>query len=46
MLSASSGQLHLELAKETYERSGLVGKAVSDGGRKHVRTRFGMSIRK
>lgn len=44
-LSAPSGQLRLELAKENYERSGLLGKAISDGGRKHVKTRYGMSRR-
>lgn len=36
------GQLRLELAKEKYERSGLVGKPMPDGGRKHVKTRYGM----
>lgn len=36
------GQLRLELAKEKYERSGLVGKPMPDGGRKYVKTRYGM----
>ena len=45
MLNALIGILHLELAKERYERSGLVGKAVSDGGRKHMKTTFGMVMR-
>lgn len=39
-----SGQLRLELAKEKYECSGLVGKAISDGGRKHVKTRYGVFV--
>ena len=43
LLSLVVGVLRLELAKENYERSGLVGKALADGGRKHVKTRFGMS---
>ncbi len=37
----SVGILRLELDKESYERSGLVGKAIRDGTRKHVRTRYG-----
>lgn len=36
-----SGQLRLDLAKEDYERVGLVGKPTSDGGRKHVKARYG-----
>ncbi|KAL6717877.1 hypothetical protein ACLMJK_003962 [Lecanora helva] len=38
------GTLRLELAKENYERSGLLGKAISDGGRKHMETRFAVEI--
>lgn len=34
------GVLCLELAKESYERSGLVGKPMRDGGRKHLKTRY------
>ena len=44
MLRVPLGQLRLELGKEAYERSGLAGKAISDGGRKHVKSRFGMSV--
>lgn len=40
----TSGQLQLNLAKENYERSGLAGQAVKDGGRKHLKTRFGTSV--
>ena len=43
LLTFMGGRLHLDLAKENYERSGLVGKPVDDGGRKHVKTRFGRS---
>ena len=35
------GMLRLELPKEVYERVGLVGKPILDGGRKHIKTRFG-----
>lgn len=38
-----TGQLRLELPKQVYERTGLVGYAIPDGGRKHEKTRFGMS---
>ena len=41
--SSVTGVLRLELAKENYERSGLVGKSIRDRGRKHVKARFGMS---
>ncbi len=44
LLNAHSGQLQLNLAKENYERSGLAGQAVKDGGRKHLKTRFGTSV--
>lgn len=36
------GILRLELPKETYERSGLSGKPIRDGGRKHLKTRYGL----
>lgn len=36
-----SGILRLELGKENYERCGLTGKPICDGGRKHIKTRFG-----
>ena len=35
------GLLRLELPKEIYERAGLVGTPVRDGGRKHVKSRYG-----
>ena len=34
------GILRLDLPKDVYERTGLVGKAIQDGGRKHLKTRF------
>lgn len=40
-LSLIVGELRLDLAKENYERSGLVGKPIHDGGRKHMKTRYG-----
>ena len=40
-LSLIIGELRLDLAKENYERSGLVGKPIRDGGRKHMKTRYG-----
>lgn len=36
-----SGVLRLELAKDKYERCGLVGQPVRDAGRKHFKTRYG-----
>lgn len=35
-----SGILRLELAKDKYERCGLVGQPIRDAGRKHIKTRF------
>ena len=43
-LSPIIGELLLDLAKDNYERSGLVGKPVYDEGRKHVKTRYGRDI--
>lgn len=40
-LSMAIGVLRLDLAKENYERCGLVGKAIQDGGRKHAKSRYG-----
>ena len=37
------GKLRLELDKATYERCGLVGKVMVDQGRKHVKSRYGMT---
>jgi len=36
-----SGVLRLELPKEVYERVGLVGTPIRDGGRKHLKSRYG-----
>ncbi|KAK5121545.1 hypothetical protein LTR16_004319 [Cryomyces antarcticus] len=41
VFSLCEGVLRLELDKATYERAGLVGSAIPDGGRKHVKTRYG-----
>ena len=35
------GQLRLELPKDVYERTGLLGHPIMDGGRKHTKSRFG-----
>ena len=40
-LNVDIGVLCLDLAKENYERCGLIGKAIEDGGRKHVKSRYG-----
>ena len=40
-LIVATGILRLDLAKENYERCGLVGKPIQDGGRKHVKSRYG-----
>ena len=40
--SADIGLLRLELPREIYERAGLMGKPIRDGGRKHMKTRYGM----
>ncbi|MCJ1223615.1 hypothetical protein MMC12_000258 [Toensbergia leucococca] len=39
-----AGILRLELAKESYERCGLIGKPIRDGGRKHLKTRYAVEI--
>ena len=41
LLILISGILRLELAKDKYERCGLVGQPIRDAGRKHIKTRFG-----
>ncbi|KAL8865661.1 MAG: hypothetical protein Q9198_009217, partial [Flavoplaca austrocitrina] len=41
-----SGLLRLEIPKDLYERAGLVGQAIRDVGRKHMKTRYGECIRK
>lgn len=40
-----TGILRLELGKEPYERSGLQGKPIRSGGRKHAKERFGLCAR-
>lgn len=34
------GILRLELLKEVYERTGLKGSLIGDGGRKHIKSRY------
>lgn len=41
LLTLISGVLRLELAKDKYERCGLVGHPIRDAGRKHIKTRYG-----
>lgn len=41
LLILISGILRLELAKDRYERCGLVGQSIRDAGRKHIKTRYG-----
>lgn len=38
------GVLTLELDKSTYERAGLVGKAIRSGDRKHIKSRYSRSL--
>ena len=38
------GVLRLELPKDIYERVGLVGSPIRDGGRKHAKARYGMNV--
>lgn len=40
----ASGILRLELGKEVYERTGLTGKPIRSGGRKHAKERYRVSI--
>ncbi|KAE9979322.1 hypothetical protein EG328_000967 [Venturia inaequalis] len=44
LFSLQDGKLRLELDKATYERCGLVGKAIPDHGRKHVKSRYAIEI--
>ncbi|MCJ1240112.1 hypothetical protein MMC14_008112 [Varicellaria rhodocarpa] len=44
LYSLKDGLLRLELPKEVYERAGLVGKPIRDGGRKHMKTRYAIEI--
>jgi ribonuclease P/MRP protein subunit RPP40 len=41
ILSLYEGVLRLELDRPTYERCGLQGKPVEDGGKKHQKSRWG-----
>ncbi|KAF2085204.1 hypothetical protein K490DRAFT_3369, partial [Saccharata proteae CBS 121410] len=40
VFSLQEGVLRLELDRPTYEKCGLVGQAISHGGRKHTKARF------
>lgn len=40
-LSIASGHLRLDLPRDVYERTGLQGKPIEDGVRKHVLARYG-----
>jgi len=42
--SLREGVLRLELPKELYERAGLVGTAIRDGGRKHIKARYAIEF--
>lgn len=46
MLTGGSflGMLSIQVGKDRYERSGLTGKPIRSGGRKHVKERFGSSL--
>lgn len=43
--SLHEGILRLEVDKPTYERMGLNGVAIPSQGRKHVKARYGMSLK-
>lgn len=34
----------MELSKEKYERCGLSGQPICDGGRKHIKARYGECV--
>ncbi|KAL1988258.1 hypothetical protein VTN96DRAFT_233 [Rasamsonia emersonii] len=44
VFSLRNGVLRLELGKEKYERTGLTGKPIRSGGRKHAKERFVVEI--
>ncbi|MCJ1479469.1 hypothetical protein MMC13_008155 [Lambiella insularis] len=44
MYVLKNGVLRLELPRELYERTGLVGKPIRDTGRKHIKTRYAIEI--
>jgi ribonuclease P/MRP protein subunit RPP40 len=43
VFSLYEGTLRLELDRPTYERCGLQGKPIEDGGKKHQKNRWGMN---
>jgi ribonuclease P/MRP protein subunit RPP40 len=43
VFSLYEGVLRLELDRPTYERCGLQGSPIEDGGKKHQKARWGMS---
>ena len=45
VFSLYEGVLRLELDRPTYERCGLQGNPIEDGGKKHQKARWGMSAR-
>lgn len=44
LYTLKDGNLRLELSKESYERCGLNGTSVRDGGRKHIKSRYAIDI--
>jgi ribonuclease P/MRP protein subunit RPP40 len=44
VFSLYEGVLRLELDRPTYERCGLQGSPIEDGGKKHQKARWGMSL--
>ncbi|KAI4218503.1 MAG: hypothetical protein LQ349_008685 [Xanthoria aureola] len=44
LYSLKNGQLRLEIPKDLYERAGLVGEAIRDVGRKHMKTRYAIEL--
>lgn len=42
MIDDYPGILNLELGKEVFERTGLTGKPIRSGGRKHAKERYRM----
>jgi ribonuclease P/MRP protein subunit RPP40 len=45
VFSLYEGVLRLELDRPTYERCGLQGNPIEDGGKKHQKARWGTSSR-
>ncbi|KAJ9648068.1 hypothetical protein H2199_001845 [Coniosporium tulheliwenetii] len=44
VFSLRDGVLRLEIDKPTYERCGLAGKPIPDGGRKHTKARYAVEL--